>query len=210
MFVPQAPHVATPTFALTVPMIVIASVVVVSVLAWLIKPLKYAFIMSPYLVVHRFQVHRMLTAGWLHADVSHLLFNLLTLYFFGDQVVTAIGPERFILLYVTAVVIAHVPTTIRHRNNPKYSSLGASGAVAAVIFSAILLYPGLKLSLLFLPIPIPGYLYGLGYLAYSAYSSYRAKDGVNHDAHFAGAIYGSLLTYVLEPTRVARTLSSFF
>lgn len=210
MLVPQASHVVTPAFALTVPMIVIASVVVVSVLAWIIKPLKYALIMSPYLVVQRFQVHRMLTAGWLHADVSHLLFNLLTLYFFGDQVVKAIGPERFILLYVSAVVIAHVPTTIRHRNNPKYSSLGASGAVAAVIFSAILLYPGLKLSLLFLPIPIPGYLYGLGYLAYSAYASYRAKDGVNHDAHFAGAIYGSLLTYVLEPTRVARTIGTFF
>lgn len=121
MLVPQASHVVTPAFALTVPMIVIASVVVVSVLAWIIKPLKYALIMSPYLVVQRFQVHRMLTAGWLHADVSHLLFNLLTLYFFGDQVVKAIGPERFILLYVSAVVIAHVPTTIRHRNNPKYS-----------------------------------------------------------------------------------------
>jgi membrane associated rhomboid family serine protease len=210
MLVPQAPHVVTPAFELTVPMIVIASVVAVSVLAWLVKPLKYAFVMSPYLVVHRLQLHRLLTAGWLHADASHLLFNLLTLYFFGDQVVKAIGPERFLLLYVSAVVIAHVPTTIRHRNNPKYSSLGASGAVAAVIFSAILLYPGLKLSLLFLPIPVPGYVYALGYLAYSAYSSYRAKDGVNHDAHFAGAIYGSLLTYVLEPQRVARTLGSFF
>jgi membrane associated rhomboid family serine protease len=210
MFVPQAPHVATPAFEVTVPILVISSVVAVSMLAWAIKPLKYAFVMSPYLVVQRFQVHRMLTAGWLHADVSHLLFNLLTLYFFGDQVVKALGPERFILLYMSAVVIAHVPTTIRHRNNPKYSSLGASGAVAAVIFSAILLYPGLKLSLLFLPIPIPGYAYALGYLAYSAYASYRAKDGVNHDAHFAGALYGSLLTYVLEPTRVAKTLATFF
>ena len=211
MFVPQAQQVAvTPALELSVPMIIIASVVVVSVLAWIIKPLKYAFIMSPYLVVHRFHVHRLLTAGWLHADASHLLFNLLTLYFFGDQVVKALGPERFILLYVTAVVIAHVPTTIRHRNNPKYSSLGASGAVAAVIFSAILLTPGLKLSLLFLPIPIPGYAYAFGYLAYSAWSSYRARDGINHDAHFAGAIYGSLLTYALEPTRVARTISTFF
>ena len=210
MFVPQAPHVATPTFAVTLPILVITSVVAVSLLAWVVKPLKYAFVMSPYLVVHRMHLHRLLTAGWLHADVSHLLFNMLTLYFFGDQVVKAIGPERFILLYVSAVIIAHVPTTIRHRNNPKYSSLGASGAVAAVIFSGILLYPGLKLSLLFLPIPIPGYAYALGYLAYSAYSSYRAKDGVNHDAHFAGAIYGSILTYVLEPTRVAKTLQSFF
>lgn len=191
-------------------MIIIASVVIVSVLAWLIKPLKYAFVMSPYLVVQRFQVHRMLTAGWLHADVSHLFFNLFTLYFFGDYVVKAIGPVLFVVMYVSAVVIAHVPTTIRHYKNPKYSSLGASGAVAAVIFSGILLYPGLKLSLLFLPIPIPGILYGIGYLAYSAYASWRARDGVNHDAHFAGAIYGCLVTYALEPTRVTATITSFF
>jgi membrane associated rhomboid family serine protease len=206
------PHTATttPAFELTVPMLVIASVVVVSVLAWAIKPLKYAFLMNPFLVVQRFQVHRMLTAGWLHADASHLIFNMFTLYFFADQVVSVLGPVSFLLLYVTAVVVAHVPTLIRHRNNPKYNSLGASGAVAAIIFSGILLVPGLKLSLLFLPIPIPGYLYALGYLAYSAYSSYRARDGVNHDAHFAGAVYGSLLTFAIEPQRVMRTVSSFF
>ncbi len=209
MFAPKT-AVTAPAFELTVPMLVIASVVIVTVLAWIIKPLKHALVMNPYLVVHRFQVHRMLTAGWLHADASHLIFNLFTLYFFADGVVKVLGPLSFLLLYVSAVIIAHVPTMIRYRNNPKYNSLGASGAVAAVIFSAILLVPGLKLSLLFLPIPIPGWAYALGYLAYSAYSSWRSRDGVNHDAHFAGAIYGSLLTFALEPTRVMRTVSTFF
>jgi membrane associated rhomboid family serine protease len=135
---------------------------------------------------------------------------MLTLYFFADNVLRALGPVLFLILYFTSVVVAHIPTTIRHMNNPKYNSLGASGAVAAVMFSAIALYPGLKLSLLFLPIPIPGYAYAVGYLAYSAYASYRARDGVNHDAHFAGAIYGSLLTFGFEPDRVMRTLQSFF
>jgi membrane associated rhomboid family serine protease len=209
MLVPH-PAAVTPAFELTVPMLVIASVVVVTVLAWVIKPLKYAFLMNPYLVVERFQVHRMLTAGWLHADAGHLIFNMFTLYFFADQVVKVLGPIAFLLLYVSAVIVAHVPTLIRHRKNPKYNSLGASGAVAAVIFSGILLVPGLKLSILFLPIPVPGYVYALGYLAYSAYASYRARDGVNHDAHFAGAIYGALLTFGLEPTRVMRTVQTFF
>lgn len=195
---------------LTVPMILIASVVVVSIIAWIIKPLKYALILNPYLVVERFQVHRLLTAGWLHADASHLIFNMLTLYFFSDHVLRALGPVRFVILYVSAVVVAHVPTVIRRMRNPKYNSLGASGAVAAVMFSAILLYPGIKLSLAFLPIPIPGMLYAVLYLAYSVVQSFRGRDGINHDAHFAGAIYGALLTYVFESERVTRTVQQLF
>ena len=199
-----------PELALTLPMLVIASVVVVSVIAWIIKPLKWLLMLNPYLVVERFQVHRLLTAGWVHADVTHLLFNMLTLYFFADRLMKALDPARFLLLYVSAVIVAHLPTVIRHRKNPKYNSLGASGAVAAVMFGTILLYPGLKLSLLFLPIPIPGIAYAIGYLAYSAWSSYRNRDGINHDAHFAGAIYGSLLTFAFEPARVTHTLQHLF
>ena len=199
-----------PELALTLPMLVIASVVVVSVIAWIIKPLQRLLMLNPYLVVERFQVHRLLTAGWVHADVTHLLFNMLTLYFFADRLMKALDPARFLLLYVSAVIVAHLPTVIRHRKNPKYNSLGASGAVAAVMFGTILLYPGLKLSLLFLPIPIPGIAYAIGYLAYSAWSSYRNRDGINHDAHFAGAIYGSLLTFAFEPARVTHTLQHLF
>ena len=195
---------------LTVPMLVIASVVVVSVLAWIVKPLKRALILNPYLIRERFQLHRLVTAGWLHADAAHLLFNMLTLHFFADQVVRSLGPARFVLLYLSAVVIAHVPTTLRHMKDPRYNSLGASGAVAAVIFSAILLNPDMKLSLMFLPVAVPGFVYALCYLAYSAWASYRARDGINHDAHFAGAIYGAVLTFALEPERVTRALQRMF
>ena len=195
---------------LSVSMILIASIAVVSILAWIVKPLKRALILNPYLVVERFQVHRLLTAGWLHADVSHLAFNMLTLYFFADKVESALGTGRFLLLYISAVVIAHVPTVIRRHKDPKYNSLGASGAVAAVMFSAILLFPGMKLALIFLPIPIPAMLYALGYLIYSVIQSLRGGDGINHDAHFTGAIYGALLTFAFESDRVTRTLQQLF
>lgn len=194
---------------LNVALIVILTVVGVSVAAFAVKPLMNALILSP-VRVKQGQIHRLLTAGWIHADFGHLIFNMFTLYFFANEVVRAIGSPRFLLLYLTAVVVAFIPTTLRQMNNPKYFSLGASGGVAGVMFSAILLYPGLKLSLLFLPIPIPGFVYALGYLAYSAWQSYRAKDGVNHSAHFAGAIYGSILTFAFEPQRVMKTIAHFF
>jgi membrane associated rhomboid family serine protease len=107
---------------------------------------------------------------------------------------------------VTAAVVAFVPTTLQYMRNPKYRSLGASGAVAAVMFSAVLLYPGMSVGIVFLPFTVPAWLYGLLYLAYTAWQSYRGRDGVNHTAHFAGAIYGALLTYVMEPQRVTTTL----
>jgi membrane associated rhomboid family serine protease len=199
-----------PTIEWTIPMLIIASVAIVTIVAWIIKPLQRAFILHPYGVRHGFQVHRLFTAGWVHADTSHLVFNMFTFYFFANEAMRALGSVRFLVLYLTAVVVGFIPTTLRHMNNPKYASLGASGAVAAVMFSAILLFPKLKLSLLFLPIAVPGMIYALAYLAYSAWHSWRAKDGVNHDAHFGGAIYGALLTYAFEPARVEATIRGFF
>jgi membrane associated rhomboid family serine protease len=94
--------------------------------------------------------------------------------------------------------------------NPNYRSLGASGAVAAVMFSAVLLNPKLKLALLFLPIPVPGLIFAFAYLAYSIWHSYDSGDGINHDAHLSGAVYGAIFTYAFEPARVERALKSLF
>jgi membrane associated rhomboid family serine protease len=195
---------------LSISILLIASVVIVSIAAWAIAPLRSALVLSPFVIREKGHVHRLLTAGWVHADVTHLAFNMLTLHFFANEVARVLGPFRFLLLYVTAVIAAFVPTTLRHMRNPRYVSLGASGAVAAVIFSAILLRPGLRLSLLFLPIPVSGFVYGLGYLAYSAWHSYRGRGGINHDAHFSGAIYGMLLTFAFEPERAMTTVRTFF
>jgi len=127
-------------------------------------------------------------------------------------VVRVLGAAWFGVLYVSAVVVAFVPTTLRHMGNPKYASLGASGAVAAVMFSAILLHPALKMSLAFLPLAIPAPLYALGYLAYSAWRSLTAgrRDAINHDAHFAGALYGVAFTFLLEPARATRAVQHLF
>ena len=195
---------------LTLPTLIIASVVVVSALAWAIAPLKRAFVFNPYLVRERFQVHRLLTAGWLHADTTHLLFNMITLHFFADHVVRALGPTRFVFLYVSAVVFAHVPTLLRHMKDPRYNSLGASGAVSAVVFSTILLHPQMKMGLMFVPIPVPGFVYAFVYLAYSAWSSFQARGGINHGAHIAGALYGAGLTFAFEPDRATRAVQSLF
>jgi membrane associated rhomboid family serine protease len=199
-----------PKLTFGVPVLLIASVAIVTIAAWLFDALKRAMILTPYRVRHGFAVHRLLTAGWLHSDTTHLAFNMFSLYVFAGEVERALGPTSFVALYVSAVVVAFIPTTLRHMNNPRYATLGASGAVAAVMFSAVLLYPGLKLQLLFLPIPIPGLIYALLYLAYSVWHSYRSTDGINHDAHFSGAIYGALFTYLFEPARVERTLKQFF
>jgi membrane associated rhomboid family serine protease len=190
--------------------ILIATIVIVSLVGLTSDAVKRALILNPYRVRHNGQVYRLFTAGWLHSDFAHLAFNMLTLYFFADDVLKILGPVRFLALYLTAVVLGYVPTTLRQMHKKDYNSLGASGAVAAVLFSAILLIPKLKMQFMFIPFPIPGIVFGLGYLAYIAWQSYNATDNVNHDAHFAGAIYGSMLTFVLEPARVERTIRSFF
>jgi membrane associated rhomboid family serine protease len=188
------------------PVLLIGSVVVVSVLGWVIPPLYRALLLNPYRVAKHGEIHRLITGGWVHKDVMHLAFNMFTLYFFAEQTARVLGAPRFVILYVSAVVAAFVPTVVRHRGNPGYNSLGASGAVAAVMFSAILLHPKLRLQLMFLPVPVSGIVFAGCYLAYSAYRSWSGSDGVNHGAHFSGAVYGSVLTYLFEPARVERTL----
>jgi membrane associated rhomboid family serine protease len=178
----------------------------VSAIALLHKPVQRALLLHPYRIRKDGQIYRLLTAGWVHADGTHLLFNMLTLYFFADDVMKVLGAARFLVLYSASVIVGFLPSTLRYMKKSDYGSLGASGAVAAVMFSAILLYPGLKLHLMFIPIPVPGLLFALLYLAYSAWHSYSAGDNINHDAHFSGAASGAIITYLFEPGRVERTL----
>jgi membrane associated rhomboid family serine protease len=195
---------------LSIPVLLIASVVIVSVIGFIAAPVRRALILNPYRVRYRLEVHRLFTAGWVHSGLSHLFFNMFTLFFFADQALSVLGPEKFLALYVSAVIVSFVPTVLRHMNDPQYNSLGASGAVAAVMFSAILLHPKLKLYVFFIPYPVPGIVFALGYLGYSLWQSQRATDGVNHGAHFAGAVYGAVLTWLFEPARVEKTIRSFF
>jgi membrane associated rhomboid family serine protease len=196
--------------ALPATALLIGSVLIVSLWAWLFEPARRAMILIPFQVAHRGQVHRLLTAGWVHTNLWHLAVNMLTLWFFADKTMSVLGMTRFLVLYLSAVVVAFIPTTLLHRNDPGYTTLGASGAVAAVMISAVLLHPKLKLYLIPFPFAVPGLIFAIGYVAYSLFHSYSAGDGINHNAHLSGAVYGAALTYLFEPARVERTVRTFF
>lgn len=192
---------------LSVAHLLMGSVVVVSLVAWTHEAIRRALMLNPHRAA-RGEVYRLLTAAWVHGDSGHLLFNMLALYVFAEPVLAALGPVRFVLLYVSAAVVAFIPTTVRYRKQPRYNSLGASGAVAAIMLSAILLDPTMKLRMLLFPIAVPGFVFAVVYLAYSAWQSKDSGDGINHDAHFAGAVYGLAVTYLLMPDRVERSVRS--
>lgn len=198
-----------PTPALDGFWILLGSIPVVTVLAWIAKPVHDALVLLPDRLKHG-QVHRIVTAAWLHADVGHLAVNVLSLYFFGDKVRRDLGDARFFALYGSAVVVAHVPTIIRFWNNRRMSFLGASGAVSAIIFSAIIFDPKMTIYLFFAPVPVPGWLFGILYLVYSAFMAWRSKDRINHDAHFTGAAYGALFTYLVERAHVTKVVQALF
>lgn len=197
-------------FSLPVPDLLILSVVVVSFWGWLFRPIQRALVLSPFLVRYRGEVYRMATAGWVHAGILHLVCNMFTLHFFAWQSMQILGVARFLFLYVSAVVVGFIPTTLRYQREPGYTSLGASGAVMAVVFSAILLHPKLKFYVLFIPTPVSGAMFAAAYLAYSIWHSLGSAERVNHEAHAAGAIYGALLSYLFEPTRVERALRTLW
>ena len=142
---------------------------------------------------------RMITSAFLHADISHLAFNMLTLYFFAPVVYGYLGNFSFGLIYLGSLIFGSLLTLYFHSNDYSYRAIGASGAVTGVLYSAILLQPDMDLYLFFIPIPIPAYLFGIGYLLYSIYGMKAKRDNIGHTAHFGGAIGGYLITLVKEP-----------
>lgn len=183
------------TFAL------IAVTVLVSWLAFERPALLDRLILWPPAIDRKKQYDRLLTHGFIHADWSHLLFNMITLYFFGREIervmAELVGPLGFVLFYLSAIVIAILPTYLRHRHDPTYRSLGASGAVSAVLFAFILLQPWSLIFVFFLP--MPAILYAVMYIGYSIYMDKRGGDNINHSAHISGAIYGVLFMLLMEP-----------
>ena len=142
---------------------------------------------------------RMFSSAFLHADISHLAFNMLTLYFFAPVVYTYLGDFSFLLIYVGSLLSGSLLTLFMHKNDYSYRAIGASGAVTGVLYSAILLQPDMNLYLFFIPIPIPAYIFGIGYLLYSIYGMKAKRDNIGHTAHFGGAIGGYLITLTKEP-----------
>ena len=142
---------------------------------------------------------RMFTSAFLHVDQMHLIFNMLTLYFFADNVVYAVGIWKFVVIYLVSLLFGGLFTLNYHKNDLYYSAVGASGAVMGVLYAAIMLYPEMSLAFMFIPIPIPGYIFGIGYLLYSIYGMKKSVGNIGHSAHIGGAIGGFAITLLLQP-----------
>lgn len=142
---------------------------------------------------------RMITSAFLHADIAHLAFNMLTLYFFAPTVISYLGNVNFLLVYFGSLFFGSLLTLLMHKNDYSYRAIGASGAVTGVLYSAILFQPDMSLYMFFIPIPIPAYIFGIGYLLYSIYGMKAKNDNIGHTAHFGGAIGGYLITLIKEP-----------
>ena len=149
--------------------------------------------------VRRGEQIRLFSSGFLHADNAHLFFNMFSLYFFADVVINLLGVFGFILVYVGSLLLGSLLYLYFHKEEYHYSAVGASGAVMGVIYSAILLQPGMSLYMFFIPIPIPAYIFGIGYLLYSIYGMKNSIGNIGHDAHFGGAIGGYFITLILSP-----------
>ena len=144
---------------------------------------------------------RMLSSGFLHADIMHLAFNMLTLWFFAPVVIHWMGTFSFVLIYFGSLIFGSLLTMLFHKNDYSYRAVGASGAVTGVLYSAILLQPDMMLGIFFV-IPMPAYLFGILYLLYSIYGMRAKNDNIGHTAHFGGAIGGYLITLIKEPSLI--------
>ena len=149
--------------------------------------------------INRGEKIRLFSSGFLHVDTQHLFFNMFTLYFFADVVIAHLGVFNFIVVYFGSLLVGSFLSLYFHKDEYHYSAVGASGAVMGIIYAAILLRPDMSLYMFFIPIPIPAYIFGIGYLLYSIYGMKKQLGNIGHDAHFGGAIGGYAITLILAP-----------
>ncbi|HLI92552.1 MAG TPA: rhomboid family intramembrane serine protease [Puia sp.] len=195
----------------SITMIIIILTTIISILSFNNSRLMDALIFWPPAVHLRHQYYRFVTCGFIHADLMHLAFNMFTLYFFGRALenyymgILGLQHYYFTILYITALIVANIPSYFKQRDNYNYRSLGASGAVCAVLFAFIMISPWDKIVVFV--IPMPAILYALLFLGYTIYMGRRGGDNVNHDAHLWGAIYGVLFTIAVRPGIVGNFLN---
>jgi membrane associated rhomboid family serine protease len=187
---------------------IIGVTVLVSMLAFNRPAILAEFMMNPHKVSTRGQYYRFLTSGFIHQNHLHLILNMFSFYFFGRVIEVFFrmifgewGAVYYIALYLLAIIVSDLPSYFKHRNNPRYNSLGASGAVAAVIFASIIFQPLQKICL-FIAICLPGFILGIAYIIYSYFQGKKANDNINHDAHLYGAVFGFIFCVVLYPPSI--------
>ncbi len=161
----------------------------------------------PYFFLRRKQYDTIYLSGFVHADLGHLLFNMVTFFFFAFPMERYVGTARFLILYFVGLVVSHACTYLKHKDNAEYASLGASGAISAVLFAYIVYFPMTKLIILPIPIPIPAALFAVGYVAYSYWASLHSRGRINHDAHLCGALSGLVFVAVTDFGAFGRLLA---
>ncbi len=193
---------------MSVHIILIIAISVMSFAAFNQREIMYRFQLNPWSIVHRKQYLRTILHGFLHVDWTHLLVNMFVLYSFGHAVLFYFGyylpgwtDVRFLVFFLSALPLSALYSIIKYKDNPNYNAVGASGAVSAVVFASIFFDP-YRFIYLFAIIPIPGIVFGVIYLAYSAYLSKKQVDNVGHDAHFWGAVYGMLFPILSDPSLI--------
>ena len=142
---------------------------------------------------------RLLSSGFLHVNWRHLIFNLISLYFFSGMLEVQLGILNYVIIYVCSLLGGNLLALFIHKNHGDYSAVGASGAVCGIIFASIALFPGLDIGFVLIPLAIPSWIFGVLYVAYSIYGIKSAKDNIGHEAHLGGALIGMLVAVVIRP-----------
>jgi len=188
---------------MSITLIIIIITAIVSFVAFSNERLNDQLIFAPTAVTNHNQWYRFFSCALIHADTGHLVFNMLSLYFFGEKVEASFhyifgeaGGILYIALYVLSQFLCLIPTYFKHKDDYYYRSLGASGAVSAVIFAGIVLFPLEKIYLMFIPIGIPGFIFGFIYLGITAYLDSQGRGNINHSAHLYGAITGIIILLI--------------
>lgn len=165
--------------------------------------------LRPYRTIRKNSWYELITSGFLHGSLTHLLVNMMVLFFFGSVMENVLGNMQFISLYLSALIVSGIPSLIKHKDNPQYATIGASGAVEAVLFSYIFVFPSEKIILLLFPVPIPAWFFGLAFIGYSIFESKRGGGNINHTAHITGAAWGILYMVLFVPNSIDHILTIF-
>ena len=197
--------------------IIMIATILISLKAMNDDGFKEKWMFSPYLVKHEKESYRVISHIFVHADISHLIFNMVSLYFLGQVIENELiyeygllkGEIHLVSLYFIGALVATLIPYLRHQENQAYRSLGASGAVSAVVFAAILWRPDMELQFIFIPIPFKAYWFGLFYLAYEIYMDKRGNTGIAHDAHLGGAMLGIIYILVINPEKASNFINQF-
>ena len=179
-------------------LILLAIIVLISYRA-LKDPLLFNRLKFNVRAVQLGEYYRLFTAGFIHVDYNHLFFNGFTLFIFGGNALYGLGAINFMLLYMISLLMGNGSAYYYHKKNPYYTAVGASGAIMGIVYSSILMFPEMKLAIIFFPIPFPAYIFGVGYLIYTLFGIKSQNDGIGHTAHFGGAIGGIICTLVFDP-----------